>query len=376
MELGLSTGSCISPHLETVRERITFSGKPIDEEGFARIVDYLKPYIEMVEAERGDNLTYQEVLTVMAFEALFDRAVHVGVLETGLGGEYDASNVAHAQVAVITNVTLDHVKQFGMDLSKAAWEKAGIIKSDSFVVTGVSDELLPIVESRAQERDAKGVVRLGREFEVVERRPAVGGQVVTVRGLYGEYDDVFVSLYGAHQADNAALSIAACEAFAGEALDRRSIESALGSVRTIGRIDVAGHRPPVILDGGHNPAAASAVREAIEESFAFEKLIVVVGMLDDKLIEDVLALWSSVGSRWHVVALHTERAAAPERLVDALLAEGVAPDTVEIANDVGSGLSAALDEATPEDLVLVFGSFHTVGDAMPWLRKAGRLPQS
>jgi dihydrofolate synthase/folylpolyglutamate synthase len=220
-------------------------------------------------------------------------------------------------------------------------------------------------------------VRLGREFEVVERRPAVGGQVLTVRGLYGEYDDVFVSLYGAHQADNTALSIAACEAFAGEPLDRRALDEALANVRTIGRIDVAGHRPPVILDGGHNPAAARAVREAIEESFAFERLFVVVGMLDDKLIEDVLAIWVPVASQWLVAPLQTDRAAAPERLVDALLADGrVPPDAVEIVDDVRAGLAAALESATAEDLVLVFGSFHTVGDAMPWLRGAGRLPQS
>jgi len=377
MELGLTVGSCISPHLETVRERITFGGRPIDEDGFARVVGYLRPYVEMVEAQREDHLTYQEVLTVMAFEALFDRAVHVGVLETGLGGEYDATNVAHAQVAVVTNVSLDHVKQFGFDLSKAAWEKAGIIKEDSFVVTGVEqDDLFAIVEARAQERGARGVVRIGREFEVGERRPAVGGQSLTVRGLYGEYEDVFLSLYGGHQAANAALSIAACEAFAGEALDASAVERALGSVRIPGRIDVAGRRPPVVLDGGHNPAAARAVREAVEESFAYDRLIAVVGMLDDKLIEDVLAVWTHVAAQWFVTALHTDRAAVPERLVDALIAGGVEPDAVEIVEDVAAGLASALDLASPEDLVLVFGSFHTVGEAMPWLRKAGRLPQS
>lgn len=377
MELGLVVGSCISPHLETVRERITFDGEPIDEEAFARVVSYLEPFIAEVEKTRDDKLTYQEVLTAMAFEALFDRPVHVGVLETGLGGEYDASNVAEAQVAVVTNVSLDHVKQFGRDLSKATWEKAGIIKRDSLVVCGVEqDDLFAIVESRAAERGARGVFRLGRDFEVAERRPAHGGQSVSVRGVHGEYDDIFLSLYGAHQATNAALAIAACEAFVGEALNTPSLERALASVRTAGRIDVVGRRPVVALDGGHNPAAAAAVRAAIEESFTYDRLIVVVGMLEDKLIEEVLQIWTPVVQQWIVTTPHSERAAAPQRIVDALIDDGIGSDAIDVIDDVATAVTSAVERASRNDFVLVFGSFSTVGEAMGALRSRGALAQS
>ena len=373
--LGMTVGTYTSPHLESVRERIAISERPLDEESFADVLTYLRPFVEQLEAERGDAVTYFELLTVMAYEAFFDRPVHAAVIEAGLGGEYDATNVADASVAAIVGVSLDHVRQFGDDLQKAAWEKAGIIKEGSAVVTGVEpDDLFAVVEARAAERGARNVLRLGRDIELVERTPAVGGQTISVRAIHGTYEDVFLSLYGAHQATNAAIAIAACEALVGEALHAPLLEEALATVRTPGRLDVAGRRPPVVLDGGHNPAAARAVREAIEESFAYENLIVVVGMLDDKLIEDVIGVWAPVVRQWIVTPLRSERAAPTERLVDALTTEGA--EAVEVVDDVPAGVAAALERATPEDLVLVFGSFHTVGDAMPWLRKAGRLPQS
>jgi dihydrofolate synthase/folylpolyglutamate synthase len=374
----MTVGTYTSPHLESVRERIAIAEEPLDEDTFASVLSYLRPFVEHVESQRGgDVVTYFELLTVMAFEAFFDRPVHAAVLEAGLGGEYDATNVAHARVAVLVGVSLDHVRQFGGDLRKAAWEKAGIIKAGATVVTGVEqDDLFAIVSERAAERGAAGVLRLGRDVEVVERRVAHGGQLVSVRAIHGDYDDVFLSLYGAHQASNAALAIAGCEALVGEALNRDALDAALGSVRTPGRLDVAGRRPPVVLDGGHNPAAAAAVRAAIEESFSYDRLIVVVGMLDDKLIEDVVAVWAPVVQEWIVAAPRAERAAQPQRIVDALLAEGIGGDAVDVVDDVASAVTTALEQAATNDLVLVFGSFYTVGEAMPVLRAAGRLPHA
>src|SRR5207302_3466848 len=215
---------------------------------------------------------------------------------------------------------------------------------------------------RAAEREARSVVRLGRDFELVERTPAYQGQTITVRGIYGEYDDVFLSLYGAHQAANASLAIAACEAFVGEALSADALSEALAGVRTPGRLDVVGRRPLVVLDGGHNPASAAAVRAALEESFAYDQLIVVIGMLDDKLIEDVIGIWTPVVQQWIVAPLESERAASPERIVNAIIDEGIQGDAIDVVDDVASGMASALERATPNDLVLVFGSFHTVGE--------------
>jgi dihydrofolate synthase/folylpolyglutamate synthase len=313
----------------------------------------------------------------MAFEAFFDHPVHAAVLEAGLGGEYDATNVADATVGVLVGVSLDHVRQFGDDLRKAAWEKAGIAKAGTTLVTGVEQgDLVAIIEARAQERDARGVLRLGRDIEIAERRPGHRGQTVTVRGIYGEYDDVFLSAYGAHQATNAALAIGACEAFAGEALDAAALGEALGTVRTPGRIDVVSRRPPIVLDGGHNPAAAAAVRGTLEESFSYDQLIVVVGMLDDKLIEDVIGVWTPIVQQWIVAPLRTERGAAPERIVNAIIDEGIPSDAIDVVDDIAEGVATAADRAARNDLILVFGSFHAVGDAMTWLRTSGGVPQA
>jgi dihydrofolate synthase/folylpolyglutamate synthase len=373
----MTVGTDTSPHLESVRERIAVSSEPLDEESFAAVLTYLRPFIEQIESDRDDVVTYFELLTVMAFEAFFDRPVHAAVLEAGLGGEYDATNVAHGAVAVVVGVSLDHVRQFGGDLRKAAWEKAGIAKAGATVVTGVDqDDLFAIVEARAAERGARSVVRTGRDIELVERTPAHGGQTITVRGIYGEYDDVFLSVYGAHQAVNATLAIAACEALVGEALNVPAVEEALSTIRTPGRIDVVRRRPPVVLDGGHNPAAARAVREAIEESFAYDRLVMVIAMLDDKLIEDVVSIWTPVVRQWIVAPLHSDRAARPERIVGAIAAEGIDAESIDVVDDVAAGVASALQSASETDLVLVFGSFHTVGEAMSFLRGRGGLAQA
>lgn len=375
--LGLTVGTYTSPHLETVRERIGLAREPISEEAFASTLGYLVPYIEQVEEAIDDELTYFELLTVMAFEAFFDRAVHAAVVEVGLGGEYDATNVADARVGVVTNVSLDHVRQFGRDLGKAAWEKGGIAKDGTFVVTGIADdEIYSIVEARAREKGAASVARLGREFDVIDRAPAVGGQVVSVRGLHGSYDEVFLSLFGAHQAGNAAMALAAVEAFTGEALGAEDVAAALGSVHVPGRLEIVGRRPLVVCDGAHNIAASTAVRDALREAFSYERLILVAGMVDTKLVEDVLAVWAPLVDRSFVTAPDTERAAAPERLASALRDAGLPADRVVAVAGVGEALGRALGEAGEEDLVLVFGSFYTVGEARTWLRLRGAGAQA
>ncbi len=376
-ELGMTVGTYTSPHLESVRERISIGGEPIDEESFASVLSYLEPYITTVEEKIHDQLTWFELLTAMAFELFFDRAVHAAVLEVGLGGEYDATNVADAQVAVVTNVSLDHIRQFGRDLHKAAWEKGGIAKEGSHVITGIADDdTYALVESRARERGAASILRLGRDFDVLDRVPAIGGQLMSIQGLHDRYDEVFVSLFGAHQATNAALAIAACEAFSGGALDADGVRAALGSLHIPGRVEVVGRRPLIVCDGAHNIAASAVVLDAVKESFSFERLILVAGMVDTKLVEEVLADWAPIVHRAFVTAPATERAARPERLADALESAGMSRESIVVLPDVASALNSALGEASDEDLVLVFGSFYTVGEARTWLRSQGALTEA
>lgn len=368
-ELGLTVGTYTSPHLESVRERIAIGGEQIDEAGFAAVLSYLEPYIHLVEKERNEVVTYFELLTLMAFEAFFDRPVHAAVLEAGLGGEYDATNVADARVAVVTNVSLDHVRQFGSDLRKAAWEKSGIVKERSAVVTGIEqDDLFAILSERIRERGARTPTRLGVEVDVIDRRPAVGGQAVTIRGLHDTYEDVFVSLFGAQQARNAALAIAACESFGDERLSEDALRAALGGITTPGRVEVVGRHPLVICDGAHNPAAARAVREALEESFTYERLTIVAGVLEDKLIADVLGVFAPIASHWVATRAAVERAAEPERLVEVLEASGVDRASIDVVVPVADAVQTALDTVTPDDAVLIVGSFTTVGEARVWLR--------
>jgi dihydrofolate synthase/folylpolyglutamate synthase len=329
----------------------------------------------MVEASGVGQLTYFELLTAMAYEAFFDRAVHAAVVETGLGGEYDATNVADAQVAVITNVTLDHIRQFGGDLSKAAWEKAGIAKPGSAVVCGVEqDDLFELIAKRTAEKGARSMLRVGRDVDVLERRPGIGGQLLTIRGAHATYDDLFFALFGQHQASNALLAVAACEQFVGGVLDRDALERGLATVRTPGRIEVLARRPLVVCDGGHNPAAAEVVKATVAEAFSYQQLILVVGMLSEKLIDEVLAIWAPVADRIVVTAPKTERAADPQRLIDTLNSLGV--DEVEVVEGVAEAVDHAVGAADEEDLVLVFGSFHTASEARDWLRSKGALAEA
>ncbi len=375
--LGMSVGTYTSPDLGVVRERIALGGETIDETLFASVLTYLEPYIEIVEREREDQLTYFELLTAMAFEVFFDQAVHAAVIETGLGGEYDATNVADGRVAVITNVTLDHIRQFGGDLHKAAWEKAGVAKKDAVVITGVDqDELYDLIARRVEEKGASQLVRLGREVDVLDRQVGVGGQLISVRGLFGDYNEVFLNMFGRQQARNAALAIAACEGFTGERLDEAGLTEALASVKAPGRIEVVGHKPLIVCDGGHNPAAAEVVRESVREAFAYERLILVIGMLSEKLIDEVLELWAPVVDSFVLTAPESTRAAEPERLAGTLTELGVSDEKIDIVRGVGSALEHAVQQATDDDLVLVFGSFYTVGEARAWLRSQGVLAQA
>ena len=225
-EMGLATGTYTSPDLGNVRERIGFALEPIDEDTFASTLTYLEPFVQMVEQRSPENgeLTYFELLTVVAYEAFFDRAVHAAVIEAGLGGEYDATNVADAQVGVLTNVTLDHIRQFGGDLNKAAWEKAGIAKPGTTLVTGVEDDdIFESCEARDGQGRGEGAARRSGH-RAPRARIAVGGQLIRSVASTRRTRSCSFRCSAKHQAHERALAVAAVEAFAGEALHHETLE--------------------------------------------------------------------------------------------------------------------------------------------------------
>lgn len=293
-ELGLRTGRFTSPHLSTVRERIAIDGEPISASRFVEVWDDVEPYILMVDersvAAGGPWLSFFEVFTVLAFAAFADAPVDVVVLEVGMGGRWDATNVADGVVEVITPIARDHERWLGYTLEEIATEKAGIITPGSTVVSAEQrEEVAPVLADEAAERGARLVVE-GADVQVLDRRLAVGGQVVTLQGLGGVYADVFIPLHGAHQAHNALLALVAVEAFlGGGALEADVVERAFAAVDSPGRLEVVRRSPTILVDAAHNAAGVEALVEALDEAFAFTRLVGVVGVLADKDAETILS---------------------------------------------------------------------------------------
>lgn len=274
----LRTGRYTSPHVQSVTERISLDGTPISAERFIETYEDIKPYVEMVDSQQEYRLSFFEVLTAMAYAAFADAPVDVAVVEVGMGGSWDATNVIDGAVAVVTPIDLDHTDRLGTTPGEIATEKAGIVKQDATVILAQQPvDAAQVLLKKAVEVDAT-VAREGLEFGVVARQVAVGGQLVTLRGLGGEYEEVFLPLHGAYQAHNAAVALAAVEAFFGvgaahaQSLDIDTVRKAFASVTSPGRLEIVRRSPTVVLDAAHNPAGARATAEAVSEVFDFSRI--------------------------------------------------------------------------------------------------------
>jgi dihydrofolate synthase/folylpolyglutamate synthase len=290
---GLRTGLYTSPHMDSVRERITVDGEPVSEERFVEIYDEVAPVAAFLD-ERGhsaESLTYFDMTTAMAFAAFADAPVDVAVVEVGLGGAEDSTNVLHAGTCVITPIGIDHTEWLGDTVEEIATAKAGIIHSGAtLVLADQPPEAVNPILRRCAEVGA-GFVREGSEFGVLARDLAVGGQVLTLQGLGGVYSDVFVPLHGAHQAQNAAVALAAAEAFLGaRQLDAEVVRDAFAAVASPGRLERVRTAPTILLDAAHNPHGVAAMVRALGEDFAFSRLIAVVAVLADKDVAGMLGL--------------------------------------------------------------------------------------
>jgi dihydrofolate synthase/folylpolyglutamate synthase len=362
--LGLRVGTYTSPHLQSVRERVRLNGVPVTEEQFAERYSEIAPYLAEVDQRSSHHVTFFEALTALAYAEFADAPVDVAVYEVGMGGQWDATNLVRGEVALLTRIGLDH-RELGGDVEQVAREKAGVIKPGAVVVSAEQPEpVTEILERTASEQDARLVV-LGRDVRVHERRPAVGGQLVTVETVTTELEELLVPLHGRHQADNVLCALAAVEGFLGFAggLDEDLLREAVAGVRVPGRLEVVGRgaeRAPVVLDAAHNPGGAGALARALQDEFAHRRRAFVVGVLDDKDVEGVVAALAPLADHLIAVEPPSPRAAAADRVAKA--AEGSAAD-VRIASDVGGGVEMASTLVGHGDAVVVTGSLYTVGAA-------------
>ncbi|MPY61927.1 bifunctional tetrahydrofolate synthase/dihydrofolate synthase [Streptomyces spongiae] len=369
----LRTGRYTSPHVQSITERISLDGAPMTAERFVETYQDIKPYIEMVDGSQEFRLSFFEVLTGMAYAAFADAPVDVAVVEVGMGGTWDATNVIDADVAVVTPIDLDHTDRLGETPGEIAGEKAGVIKQDATVIMAQQPvDAAQVLLKKAVEVDAT-VAREGLEFGVVARQVAVGGQLLTLRGLGGEYEEVFLPLHGAYQAHNAAVALAAVEAFFGvgsqrpEPLDIDTVRKAFASVASPGRLEVVRRSPTVVLDAAHNPAGARATAEAVSEAFDFSRLIGVVGASGDKNARGLLEAFEPIFAEVVITQNSTPRAMDADELAG-IAVEVFGEDRVQVEPRLDDALEAAITLSEEEGEyagggVLVTGSVITVGEA-------------
>ncbi len=408
---GLRTGLFTSPHLISMRERISIDGEPVSQGRFIEVYREIEPYLKLVDAEQQVPLSFFEVLVGMAFAAFADAPVDVAVIEVGMGGTWDNTNVADGAVAVVTPISIDHAKYLGDTVAKIAADKAGIIKPGAVAVLGQQPVDAAAELIRHAVMVGASVAREGIEFGVLSRELAVGGQRLAIKGLLGEYHDLFLPLFGTYQASNAACALAAVEAFSGASgsaapgadddaflpvhpggLDDGIVRTAFAMMSSPGRLEIVRRSPVVIIDAAHNPAGMAATSAAMTEAFGQAEVIAVVAASADKDVPGILDELEPLAAEIVVTGNSSARAMPAAGLAD--LARNVfGPDRVHVAprlddaielavglaDEAGAGLGplAGLvedDAAAPlraGTIVLITGSVYTAGDARLLLSGSG-----
>jgi dihydrofolate synthase/folylpolyglutamate synthase len=362
MAHGLKVGTYSSPHLESIRERIQVNGEAIAEEDFAEAV----AAVANAEGMSGVRPSYFEIMTAAAFRWFSDDAIDVAVIEVGMLGRWDATNVVKPDVSIITNIALDHMEFAGPTLAHIAKEKAGIIKQGSIAVIGELNEDLHSIFS-AEPHDE--ILFRGDQFDVVDNHLALGGRSLHVRTPRADYIDLFVPLHGWHQGDNTAVAIMAVESFFGNALDQETLQEGLSSVVMPGRFEVVGHQPLVILDGAHNPAGAEVCASVFFDDFdPHGRRILVVGVLGGRDISDTLSALK-VDEFERVICCTAPSPRARSAAEIAAIAEEMGCSDVLTVDTVERACDLALADATSDDAVLIAGSLYVVGSARTHLRK-------
>jgi dihydrofolate synthase/folylpolyglutamate synthase len=391
---GLRTGRFTSPHLVSIRERICVDGAAVTPERFVEAYEEILPFVALVDDRHPVAMSFFEVLTGMAFAIFADTPVDVMVLEVGVGGRLDCTNVADGAVAVITPVAIDHTRLLGHTVEEIAGEKAGIIKPGAVAVLAQQSVTAAEVLLRRAAEVGASVAREGVEFGVLSHEQAVGGQQLALRGLRGTYEDIFLPLFGAYQAGNAACALAAVEAFAGvsavsggsgeagEALDGDLVREAFAKVTSPGRLEVIRRSPTIIIDASHNPAGLAATVAAVQDTFTFSHLYGVFAASGDKDVAGMLAELEPLLDEVVVTRNSSDRSMEAAEVAE-IAAEIFGEDRVSSADRLDDAIEAAVtlaDEAVAAGLpgsggVLVTGSVITAGDARKLLGpNGGELP--
>jgi len=372
-EMGLRTGRFTSPHLETYLERISINGQNIDPKAMIFSYHDIAAYLDLMDSKFEHPISFFEAMTALAFVAFAEHPIDVGVIEVGMGGEWDATNVVDADVSVIMPINLDHTEYLGETLTEIAQTKAGIIKESGFVVLAQQEpEVAKELLKRAAAMGAD-VAREGVEYSVLSRSLAVGGQLLTIQGASDTYEDIFLPLHGKHQASNAAAALVAVEAFFGDQeLDIEAVRAGFANVTSPGRCEVVHREPTIILDAAHNPHGAAAIAETVQSEFTFDEVIGVVAPMGDKDIHGILLELEQVMDSIIVTANSSSRSTPVDKLekiaIEIFGAERVFSD---------ENLEKALERAIKDTVrplsddtigILVTGSVVTVGEARSYLR--------
>jgi dihydrofolate synthase/folylpolyglutamate synthase len=367
---GLRTGRFTSPHVMSVTERITINGEPITDERFDELWREIEPYVALVDQREidGVRMTFFEIITAMAYAAFADAPVDVAVVEVGLGGAWDATNVADADVAVVTPIDLDHTHLLGHTIAEITREKAGIIKPGAHaILAGQSIEAAEILLARCAEVGALPQ-REGVDFGVIDRKLAVSGQLIRLSGADGPVDDIFLPLYGAHQAANAGQALAAVEAFLGlKALNPDVIREGFAQVHFPGRLELVRRSPAVVLDAAHNPHGARATAAAITEAFAFAPLIGVIAVMGDKDARGILEVFEEIMNQVVITQVASTSRGTPAEALGDLAKEVFGSSRVSVVPRLDDAIEQAVALAEADVVgspgVLITGSVVAIGEA-------------
>ena len=377
-ELDYRTGRFTSPHLESFLERISIKGEAITPADLIATYNDIALYLDLIDSRSDIPISYFEALTAMAFVAFAEHPVDIGIIEVGMGGDWDATNIVQSAVSVLMPIGLDHMEYLGETIEEIARTKSGIIKPESHVVLAAQEpEVARILLEKVVEKSAIPY-REGIEFALTKRDIAVGGQLISVRGVHGEYTDIYLPLYGAHQAANAAVAVATVEAFVGVKLDEELVRAAFASVSSPGRLEILHRDPTVIIDAAHNPHGATALAATIRNEFDFESIFCLLGILVEKDVKGVLKALEPVVDRLIVTKSDSPRALpVAELFAEAVLVFG--NDRVFKEDDLNSAITYAMEQATlinqvsdGVSAVVITGSVVTAGSARVILRKIGR----
>jgi dihydrofolate synthase/folylpolyglutamate synthase len=373
-EMGLRTGRFTSPHLESYLERICINGQPIDAKEMIFSFNDISAYLDLMDTKFDNPISFFEAITALAFAAFAEHPIDVGVIEVGMGGQWDATNVVDADVSVIMPIGLDHMEYLGNTIGEIAATKAGIIKEQGFVVLAQQEPEAAVELLRRAAEVGADVAREGLEYSIDSRAIAVGGQLISVTGLRGHYDDIFLPLHGKHQASNAAAALIAVEAFFGEQdLDIDAVRAGFANVTSPGRCEIVHRDPTIILDAAHNPHGAKAIAETIQSEFTFDDVTGIVALMADKDALGILQALEPVMNQIIVTTNSTERSMAVADLealahlvfgVDRVFSQPTLTEAIEKA------IKDSVRPLSEESLaILITGSVVTVGEARTAVRK-------